>query len=192
MDIDDTARYQSIPWVAKLLQDETFVTIPSTNRDRKSSTEDNLFAITLKSNNTLSGCLIQYRNPPSSSAAAENIEEVRMFFTLGDGMNGYPGILHGGIVATLLDEGMGLLITLRSKYKASNERVNEPSSKTVTAYLNTNFLRPVQTPGVIVLHAKLDEIKDNRKWKIKGRICDSEDQLLATAECLYVKSQSKI
>jgi len=190
MEIDGSARYQSIPWVSKLLQDDSFITIPSTNREKKSSTEDNLFAATLKSDDTLSGCLTQYRYSPSSSAVPENIEEVRMFFTLGDGMNGYPGILHGGIVATLLDEGMGLLLTLRSNYKASNDRAT--SSKTVTAYLNTNFLRPVQTPGVIVLYARLDESKENRKWKIKGRICDSEDQVLATAECLYVKSQSKI
>ncbi|KAJ5975913.1 hypothetical protein N7481_009620 [Penicillium waksmanii] len=174
MDIDDAARYHSIPWVSKLLQDPAFVTVPSTNRDTKSSTEDN------------------DRPPPPGLVKLGGIDEVRMIFILGSNLNGYPGVLHGGIVTTILDECTGLLLVLRSKYKAGDDDALEPGSKTVTAYLNTNFLRPVPTPGAIVVYAKLEETKENRKWKIKGRICDEDDQILATAECLYVKSRSKI
>ncbi|KAJ5744571.1 HotDog domain-containing protein [Penicillium manginii] len=194
MDIDDASRYHSIPWVSKLLQDTAFVTVPSTNRDTKSSTEDSLFSVTLKSNATLSGFLSQYRRPTLTSGSGEtgSIDEVRMIFILGSNLNGYPGVLHGGIVTTLLDECTGLLLVLRSKYKAGDDDALEPGSKTVTAYLNTNFLRPVPTPGAIVVYAKLEETKENRKWKIKGRVCDEDDQILATAECLYVKSRSKI
>lgn len=199
MNIDDIARYRSIPWVSRLLQDASFVTVPSTGRETKASTEDSLFTVTLKSDTTLSGYLVQYRRPsvlPNSISTDSpgNIEEIRMFLILGDDMNGYPGVLHGGIVATILDECLGLLLVLRNKYKAATDDniAHEPSQKTVTAYLNTNFVRPVPTPGAIVIYANLEESKEQRKWKIKGRICDEADQILATADCLYVRSRSKI
>lgn len=197
MDIDDVTRFHSIPWVSKLLQDTSFVTVPPSNRNKKSSTEDSLFAVTLKSKTTLSACLCQYRRPPSSSNSrpAESLSaigtnEIRIFYILGTEMNGYPGVLHGGIVATLLDESLGFLLVLESGYQAPSQ--SAPGPKMVTAYLNTNFLRPVQTPGVIVVHAKLEEAKEDRKWKIKGWICDANNQVLATAECLYVKTRSKM
>lgn len=40
--------------------------------------------------------------------------EVRTIAELGDGVNGHPRVAHGGFVATLLDEVMGVLITLNS------------------------------------------------------------------------------
>jgi acyl-coenzyme A thioesterase PaaI-like protein len=106
-----------------------------------------------------------------------------MIFILGSNLNGYSGILHGRIVTTVLDEYTGILV-LHSKYKTSDDEALEPGSKTVTAYLNTNFLGPVPTPGAIVVYEKLEETKENRKWKIKARVCDGDDRILATAECL--------
>jgi hypothetical protein len=50
--------------------------------------------------------------------------------------------------------------------------------------LNTNFLGPVPTPGAIVVYAKLEETKENRKWKIKARVCVGDDRIITTAECL--------
>lgn len=50
---------------------------------------------------------------------------------LGDGLNGHPKICHGGFVATMLDEVIGVLITLnlgkrmeRLKSKGSRSQLN--------------------------------------------------------------------
>ncbi|KAJ5082625.1 hypothetical protein N7532_011668 [Penicillium argentinense] len=191
MDIDDAAHFQSIPWISELLKDESFITVPYGARDPKTSSEDSLTAVTLKSNSTLPACLRQVRRPapqitlkPAASAlATQNIEEVRIFFILGSDMNGHPGILHGGMVATLLDECLGFLVNARSP---------DGVSGSFTAYLNTGFVRPVYTPGAIVVYGQLEECIEDRKWKLKGRICDAEERILSTGETLFVKPRSKI
>jgi thioesterase superfamily protein 4 len=50
---------------------------------------------------------------------------------LGDGLNGHPKICHGGFVATMLDEVIGVLITLnlvpkmeRLKIEGSRSQLN--------------------------------------------------------------------
>ena len=39
-------------------------------------------------------------------------KELLVILDLGDGLNGYPKVLHGGFAATLLDETCGALIQL--------------------------------------------------------------------------------
>jgi thioesterase superfamily protein 4 len=46
---------------------------------------------------------------------------------LGDGLNGHPKILHGGFVATMLDEVCGVLITLNLVKKM--ERLQSQGSR---------------------------------------------------------------
>ncbi|KAJ5682297.1 hypothetical protein N7462_005462 [Penicillium macrosclerotiorum] len=199
MATDDPSPFQSIPWVSKLLQDDSFVTISIASRQVKTTSEDSLFSTTIKSDNTLAACLTQYRRPPQppsdsvqSAPSPKGAEGFRMFFILGSDMNGYPGILHGGMVATLLDECTGLLLSIRGDVGDASQRNADSDPGPVTAYLNTKFLRPVRTPGVIVVEAQLKEAKEDRKWKIDGEIRDSQDQILATAESLYVRIRSKI
>ena len=52
---------------------------------------------------------------------------------VGDGLNGYPQICHGGFVATMLDEVCGILIVLNME--KSIERVKE-SGGTSTPSMN--------------------------------------------------------
>jgi thioesterase superfamily protein 4 len=49
-------------------------------------------------------------------------EEVRMIVELGDGLNGFPKVAHGGFVATMLDEVMGVLITTNMYARAERKR----------------------------------------------------------------------
>lgn len=41
---------------------------------------------------------------------------------LGDGLNGYPQIAHGGFVATLLDEVCGVLIVLNVEAQGQRQK----------------------------------------------------------------------
>ncbi|KAJ5166803.1 uncharacterized protein N7482_005584 [Penicillium canariense] len=203
MATDDPTPFQAIPWVSNLLKDESFITLSIPSRTPKSSTEDSLFSKTLNSSTTLSACLSQYRRPPhlTPSKHAQSAhgttpigtEELRTFWIVGSDLNGYPGILHGGIAATLMDEVTGLLLTINGNVgDASLREAKDADPGPVTAYLNTNFLRPILTPGAILVQARMKEMKENRKWRIEAQICDSEGQVLATAEALFIKLRSKI
>ncbi|KAJ5450030.1 uncharacterized protein N7458_006479 [Penicillium daleae] len=204
MATSDPTPFQSIPWISTLLKDDSFVTLSIPSRTIKSSGEDSLFSKTLSSNTTLSACLSQYRPPanptkppkqtqsPASSTPAE-AEELRLFFILGSDLNGYPGILHGGIVAALLDEATGLLLALNGHVgDASTREAKNAQPGPVTAYLNTKFLRPVPTPGAILVQARMMEVKENRKWRVEGQILDGEGLVLAEAEALYIRPRAKI
>lgn len=56
----------------------------------------------------------------------------------------------------------------------------------VTAYLNTRFVRPVMTPGTVVVSGRIVEAEEERKWKIVGDIKGEDGKVLAEAECLYI------
>ncbi|CEO58814.1 hypothetical protein PMG11_03516 [Penicillium brasilianum] len=196
MATNDPTPFQSIPWVSGLLKDPSFKTVTIASRTVKSSTEDNLFSKTLNTNTTLSACLSQYRPPSSTNTSTPQNplgEELRVFFLVGSDLNGYPGILHGGIVATLLDEVTGLLLSLQGHVgDASAREAKDAQPGPVTAYLNTKFIGPVPTPGAILVQARMIEVKENRKWRIEGQIRDGKGLVLAEAEALYVKPRAKI
>jgi acyl-coenzyme A thioesterase PaaI-like protein len=203
MATNDPTPFQSIPWISTLLKDTSFVTLTIPSRTNKPSTEDSLFSKTLNSETTLSACLSQYRPPqsttttksttPQSTTTRTPAEELRLFFILGSDLNGYPGILHGGIVAALLDEATGLLLWLNGLVgDASIRDAEDAQPGPVTAYLNTKFLRPVPTPGAILVQARMIEVKEDRKWRVEGVIRDGEGVVLAQAEALYLRPRAKI
>ncbi|KAL4885682.1 HotDog domain-containing protein [Aspergillus karnatakaensis] len=181
---DDTPHFNSIPWISTLLADPTFTSTPIPSRIFKPTTEDSLFSTTINTPTTISHCLSQYRNPPPDakpfSPHSIPTTEIRIFCTLGSDLNGYPGVLHGGIVATLLDECMGLILMFN--LAGGQSGMQGP----VTAYLNTKFLRPVLTPGSFLVGARVVEESSGRKWKIEGEIKGEDGEVLATGECLYI------
>lgn len=197
----DISHFQSIPWVAALLRDPAFANREFPSRIIKETTEDAFYARTLNSPGTISACLLQYRIPEllsgssgsDSGSSTSNVTELRSFFTLGSDMNGYPGTLHGGMVATLLDECTGLLLMVRGDVADNTTRPDSNLfSVPVTAYLNTKFRRPVPTPGTVVVYTKLIEATESKKWKIQADICDHKGRVLATGECLFVRVKAKI
>jgi hypothetical protein len=89
-----------------------------TSRVRKSvTTEDSFFAETLGTDRTIRHCLtLRPRREERDGEAA--FREVRTIMELGSGLNGHPNICHGGFVATMLDEVLGVLIQLNLEVKA--------------------------------------------------------------------------
>ena len=101
-------------------------------------------------------------------------------------MNGYPAILHGGIVATLLDETMGSLLILN---KALKNPALTPDF--VTLELVTKFKKPVRTPQVVLVVAEIKEVK-GRKVFLSARVDDGSGGVLAMGEALFVGLKGKI
>jgi uncharacterized protein (TIGR00369 family) len=173
----DHAHFQSIPWCAQLLQDPEFVITPTFSRQPKDSTEDSLFAETFRTNSTIKACLSLYKASPQGTTW---ISEVRTLMTLGTGMNGGAHLLHGGVIATLMDDVIGILLTVNEDQDAL-----PLSSKTVTAGLNVSYLKPVKTPGTVVVVARCREVK-GRKYYTEAEVRDGEGAVLAKADSLWI------
>ena len=173
----DREYFQSILWCARLLDESDFVIIPTVSRQYKESTEDALFAETLKTHDTVRACLSLYKRPAPGVA---RVDEVRMLLSLGYRVNGYPHLCHGGIVATIIDEVMGTLLTVNKDLENATIRV-----ATVTAYLNITYLKPIATPQTVLVTAKLGKVK-GRKHYIEASVKDGSGTVLAKAEALWL------
>src|SRR5215469_10640366 len=176
-DAADLQHFRSISWCADLLDDPAFIITQTISRQDKSSTEDALFAETLKTEDTISACLSMYKRPTTGVA---RIDEVRTLLTLGYRLNGYPHVCHGGIVSTIMDEVMGMLLSVNKDLEGAIVR-----EATVTASLNITFIKPVKTPGTVLVTAKFKDIT-GRKYFIESSVRDANGVVLAKAEALWI------
>lgn len=200
----DKSYLETIPWCATLLNDPNWTIIPTDSRVQKPNGEDEFFARTLATTETISACVTQIRRverqsttPPGSSAWQPTIVEARAMFALSTGVNGYPNIAHGGFVASLLDEIMGILIsTNKNDYeetvvRTGTDETAEPKPEkphrltTVTAELNVKYRRPVFTGGVVVARAWFDKIQGTR-LTLQATIEDAEGRVLSEGAGLFV------
>lgn len=80
------------------------------------------------------------------------------FFHLGNRLTGHPGVIHGGLLATLLDE-----LTCRLAFQAF------PLKKGVTANLNINYRKPTLMDTYIMIKSVIQR-KQGRKCWVKGLV----------------------
>lgn len=198
---DSKAPFMRIPWAASLLKrPDTILRVPE-SRKHKATGEDSLFAETLKTPRTFRSCICFYIRPPPDQ---DKIEEISTLITLGDGISGHIGVMHGGVVATVLDEAMGILQAANydRDHLAAVGKGLAPSELPLpldnyTAQLNIRYLRPVKTPGALIATARLVKRKGRKEWisaEIKQREgadedCDGNEVVCATAEALFIEAR---
>ncbi|KAI0489844.1 HotDog domain-containing protein [Xylaria cf. heliscus] len=98
---------------------------------------------------------------------------------LGNELCGHPGIVHGGLVATMLDEGLARCCFAALPYKMG-----------MTANLNINYRAPAPAGSYVVLRATTTKVEGRKAW-VEGRIetlvGEGETPLvLAEATALFV------
>jgi hypothetical protein len=109
-------RFSRTPWCHALISSPHWTPTSTDSRLPKASSEDSFFAETLATDRTIRACLTlrptaEYKGDDGEPDKWIVYDEVRTILELGDGLNGHPKIAHGGFVATMLDEVMGVLIT---------------------------------------------------------------------------------
>ena len=87
--------------------------------------------------------------------------------------DGHPGFLHGGIIATLLDETMS---------KAARAR----GLTTMTRQLEIDYLRPVPSGVPIRMEGRVVRGEGRKHWT-EARILNAEGKELARAKGLFVE-----
>ena len=79
-----------------------------------------------------------------------------------------------------MDEVMGMLLSVNKDLEGAIVR-----EATVTASLNVTFIKPVKTPGTVLVTAKFKDIT-GRKYFIVSSVRDANGVVLAKAEALWV------
>ncbi|KAJ6145048.1 hypothetical protein N7470_008943 [Penicillium chermesinum] len=102
------------------------------------------------------------------------------FMYLGSDVCGHPGIVHGGMLATLLDEGLA-----RCCFPALPNKVG------VTANLNLDYRAPAMADQYVALRAETVKVEGRKAW-VEGRIetvpqDGSKPVVLVEAKALFVE-----
>ncbi|EOD51733.1 Thioesterase superfamily [Neofusicoccum parvum] len=196
MSPEDIARLERIPWAAALLADKSFVLAPTSSRQPKQSGEDSFVAETLNSSRAIRAWVTQHSLPLENEKPS--IREIRSFLDLGDGLNGYPAVMHGGMIATLLDEVTGVLLTINLDHD-NRIPIEERGLTTsidsglasMTAYLNVSYKKPVPLPGIVLGTAKFVKF-EGRKSYVRGTLEDGNGTVYAVGEALFVEVKPRI
>lgn len=84
---------------------------------------------------------------------------------------GFAGILHGGIICTLLDEAMAWAMILHGHFGA-------------TASLKVRFRKPIPTGKTVTVTGEIVN-KRGKAWNLASYISDESGQVLAEAEGVF-------
>lgn len=103
------------------------------------------------------------------------------FHYLGPALCGHPGIAHGGLLATLLDEGLA-----RACFPALPNKIG------VTASLKLDYRAPCPAGSYVVLRAETIKVEGRKAW-VKGQLellgqgKDDHGLVVVEAEALFVE-----
>ena len=86
------------------------------------------------------------------------LDEVRAVYTVGSQYQGYPGVVHGGIIAAMLDEAAG-----------RTTMIGDHNRFTITGKMTIKYRKPVPTETKLTLVGRL--IKD------RGRMAQAHSEI---------------
>ncbi|KAB8262273.1 HotDog domain-containing protein [Aspergillus pseudonomiae] len=172
------------------------ITLPS--RYKKSDPSDTFFSETMNTPNTFPHILAFIRKEilRSNRPAWENRDreqigpDIVILVHLGSGGNGFRDTVHGGVLGALLDEALACCI----EFWACQLHNSEPASsetrlRLYTANLNTSYRAPVESPGIILVHAWLKS-RQGRKWFLAAKILGEDNRTRAEASALWVSERA--
>ena len=118
------------------------------------------------------------REKDEESESEDTRPELRRFYTFGSKLNAHPDILHGGVVACILDStianGIGAFISSKLASSSSSQSSSHSTANTdlagkttpeqqksweserlsmFTAQLNIKYEAPVRTPGTVIVRS---------------------------------------
>ncbi|KAK5717885.1 hypothetical protein LTR15_008727 [Elasticomyces elasticus] len=118
--------------------------------------------------------------PLTFQDTASELPQLVQLSYVGPALCGHPGIVHGGLLATLLDEGLA-----RACFPALPNKVG------VTASLKIDYRVPCPAGSYIVLKAQTTKVEGRKAW-VKGWIellgdDEGEGTKLVEAEALFIE-----
>ncbi|PLB54292.1 hypothetical protein P170DRAFT_431922 [Aspergillus steynii IBT 23096] len=181
--------FQTDPHARRLLDHPDYYPIGTWSRLPKPTGEDGLFAGTLATSTTIPHCLTLRRRelpalpavappwpaPTADATAGACPADVFLLLDLAaPGICGHPATVHGGILATCLDEAMSLAVTLYAPPPELDPDSHSPRGKLYTAQLDVRYKRPVSAPGLLVARAKV-VARVARKFWVRAQLLQEDE-----------------
>jgi acyl-coenzyme A thioesterase PaaI-like protein len=163
----------SHPEVKELLQDPKFIASRPHLKIPEKLRAQNLTGGTLLGEDKIAVPPLQFTTEDGSQYVS--------FQWLGPALCGHPGIVHGGLLATLLDEGLA-----RCCFPALPNKVG------VTASLKIDYKAPCMAGQIVVLRAETTKVEGRKAW-VKGRLESlpikegDKTVVLTEAEALFIE-----
>lgn len=105
-----------------------------------------------------------------------------LFVEIGKGLNGFPDTVHGGVLASLIDESLSICVEYY-RAKLSKERAT-----LYTANLNISYHVPVPSPSVIYVRTWLRQ-RDGRKWFLDAELLTEDGKICVSAKSLWISQK---
>ncbi len=145
----------------------------------KIGSEESLTPLAHSANNRCFGC--GEANPVGLQLKFSQAADGTIVSTpvLSDLYIGHPGILHGGILATLLDEAM-------------SKSVRALGRTAVTAKMEIDYLQPAPSGKALRIEGRVVRTEGRKHWT-EATVADAEGQIFAQGKGLFldVKLQAK-
>ncbi len=126
---------------------------------------------------TYGNCFVCGENNPNGLRLSFKIDPERKtlktIFVAGPTFQGWDGIVHGGIISTLLDEAMAKL-------------VYELGYEAVTASLEVKFKRPAPILQPLHVYGEVTEV-NKRLIRAKAHVAKEDGTILATGVSTFLK-----
>jgi len=130
---------------------------------------------------TYGNCFVCGEKNPGGLHLSFNIDQERKTlkttFVASSTFQGWDGIVHGGIISTLLDEAMAKL-------------VYELGYQAVTVSLEIKFKKPAPILQTLFVHGEITEVS-RRLIKAKGQVMKEDGTILAVGSSTFIKKSSK-
>lgn len=190
MDIphETVAHFSSHPLALSTLKDNAFQIHSMSRTITHKGRGHTLMADTWNTEDTIAHLLSFFRpsssqSDPTGAGSEQHRAEIRRFYTFGGGLNAHPDLLHGGVIACVLDSTMGNVVGFAMQ--------EAQGSGMYTVQLNVRYEKPVRTPGTVMVRAWISKVEElGRKVWVVG-VVEGEGVRHAAAEGMWVSARSK-
>ncbi|RVX71355.1 hypothetical protein B0A52_04929 [Exophiala mesophila] len=198
----DLAHFQSMPWTNAFLTDPTYRAIPRYTAPEKNDGHT-LMGETWNTDRTIVHMITFAKASPEkakkqtdapspilASLAVPTPQDdptlITRFYTLGNGLNAHPSLLHGGVIATILDSTLGAATGIHISLPSTLAPYG-PGARltTFTVDLRITYKKPVKTPCTICARSWVVR-SEGRKVFVKGWIGGEDGTVHSLAEGIWV------
>lgn len=191
--------FEPMKWAQPYLTSQDWV---ARERWRGGSPSTDIFCnSSMRANNGVQHWFEIYPKTPSGEKIMKTVSLIKF----DKGVNGFPGICHGGATMAFMDEGLAFAMVaneflemadrneLTNKHKEMWDAIAKGTplievlkGMFVTAKLEIQFLGPVVVPGMVGIETEMLELKEH-KMKIRGIMKDAKGRPLMQADGIWVK-----
>lgn len=192
--------FTPLTWATPYLRSPNWIACDRDRGSEPGEDTDRFCRETMHANHGVRHWLELYEKPAPGAKITRAISLIKY----GTGLNGFPGICHGGALFTLMDEAMVHIMVTNTVLEHGRDfvKVGEDHwrlllnqgrpvqevlrGRLATAEVNIKFLAPVVCPGVVGIETDVLEDKTNT-MRLRAVMKDRQGRPVVQAEALWVR-----